>query len=750
MSTLLQKAKYSPDPTQLFIEPTSETVIEWINYLGSSNLPVSIDIETTGLDPRTDTIVCIGIKSSVSSICIDTRDEKVLRSALLTLNKYQWYAFNTTFDGMFIELKLREYLGTPNGTHINIVGDSYVLWKMLSNEGYFLQNWRLETAITNVLGWPINTKETTGDLLKKRGLSKGNMSKLMDTDIEVFMDYCQQDAVASYQLLEHCTATCIASEFQMTLDTHAVLFTTLIKCTIEQKLSGVDVLLDDAIEYADELESKLAKMDAQFLNLPNIKPIIDSYNAPILEAYTKPTSTTKTIWAKKADKPWESDEWTKGERKNTAKWEVEFGSWYKTITSVRFPKRSKPVKTFNVDSTKQLKWLLYEHNLVDFAITKEPDPTNPNKYKRKGEVTYYIKDKDGNNQEAPLFTTDAGALPVDKKALTFFGEAGKLLKDRNEVNTLLQYVNSLISVTDVDTKKWYPDLKIHGTVTGRSSGGMKEGSIPKKGKLSPQILPKDKRFLSLLTGGATPLYHLDFSSVEPTVLAETTKDPVLLDIYAGEYPHDLYLYFAIKNSANGAAINKIYNIDSPTQESIDAAKKAFPIDRTISKVGFLSDSYGAGPESKRRGLMQEGIFLSFEQAKKDHDALQNTLKVSKEYQTTLESEWEDRGGYIVSPVNLPMCVADDKLKDCTSRNIQGSAHLILMVFIHNIHKLRAERNIIATPWDVDLHDATIWKSNDPRFEQVMSDALVNTNEWLQGELPIKGEVDKGNSFYDFK
>ena len=745
--TLIPRTNLQPTlKPLLLIKPTIKQVWEALESV-EDGTPVGYDIETTGLHPKNDSIVCIGLATSKGSMCIDTRDPTIESRVIHWIAKRSHFAFNSVFDELFLEHR-------NAGAMDNLLGDTMVLFKMLASEGFFGQRWNVESLISNVLGWPINNKTTIAELLKEQGLSKANMSKLMDTHIEEFMTYCAHDAEAAYQGMVYLRKVARDKGWETNIiEIHDVLFKNLIELTIEQKLAGVKVNTQGAIEYEEELTQAIDTAKEVFFNQEEVRAYVDRHNKPILEEWNKPLVSSRKVWAKRSDEPWNNRHlWIQGEKASPAKWEVEFGCWFKNVVSIKPRVRKTQPKTFSITSKKDLKKLYYGvegvGGLAEYAVTRQPDPDNEKPWLRHGEFKIHTPC----GHEAPLKMTPSGGFPVDKKALTFFGESGRLLKEHNAIVSTRQFVRSLLKVTE-DNGYWHPDLKVFGTVTSRGSGGT-EDNAPKDGKLSPQILPKDEKFLKLLgCDKDESLIHLDFASLEPTITAEVSKDPLMMEVYGSDKPHDIYLFMAIKNDRRGAEINKVYNIDNPTGESVATTKKSFKPIRVQWKEQVLKDAYGGGAESVRRGLMQEGVWLSVAESRENHKNFQHSLEGRNQWKKQLEREWEANGGFIYNPLDIPVCCPSNMLKDLASRSIQSGGHYILLVFLLYINRLRKERKVAMRPWNPDLHDATIWTvktGHEQAAKKVFEDALSLTNKLIDGTIPIAGDVDIGKTFADFK
>jgi len=180
----------------------------------------------------------------------------------------------------------------------------------------------------------------------------------------------------------------------------------------------------------------------------------------------------------------------------------------------------------------------------------------------------------------PLSKTPTGRPVIDKKTLPFLGEPGKILVAYNKSIKEQGYVSRLVEKSEASSQL-HPQFNSVGTITGRLGGS---------GGFNLQQQPKSKGYLSCLV--ARPghkLVQADLQAVEPVVLAEVSRDPILWSIYGPDAkPNDVYLFIAGKIPAIGANILKYYDPDNPTPEGISQAKKHCKRDRQIAKTLQLS------------------------------------------------------------------------------------------------------------------------------------------------------------------
>lgn len=275
-------------------------------------------------------------------------------------------------------------------------------------------------------------------------------------------------------------------------------------------------------------------------------------------------------------------------------------------------------------------------------------------------------------------------------------------------------------------------------------------------RFNVQQIPKLKEVLECFRPApGCVLVDSDVASLEPKVMAHFSQDPKLLELYASGRPHDVYLYVGIQVDADtGPAIADIYRPDSPTKESVAAAKAAFKAKRQIYKVLHLSASYGASARKLHQTLNLSGVPISMKEVEAMHWRYWNELfRGLKDWGWALRAEREDRGGWILNGRGRPLCIPDHRVKDITNAFTQSTGHDCLLTLVYYIDRLRRERSVPMRPWIPDLHDQTIWEVPAERAEDavaVFRDAYEALNRELSADIKIVGDISVGRSLYDLK
>lgn len=457
---LLKKAQREPPQVKCMPSPSHLEVAQALDRL-SIRHPLAIDIETTGLDPKRDAIDAIGFYDGVGpALSISTRSPAILQQIVRwwNTNSVRWFAFNTPFDGAFLGEQ-----GVPMDL---IQGDALVMFKLMSTEGWLGQRWNLDTAITDVLGWSLNSKQVWEDKLKEAKLGKAEMWKAFDLDPIGYLTYNALDAAAAWQLMVECRQQARDREFSQVVEVHDNEFNSLIKLTIEQHLRGIQVDREEALRYEEELTAEIEIAERRFKTHPTVRATIEQWDNTATASATVTTTTEKKVWAKKSDSPWSTPGWVKGEREKPSAWEKTHGSWYKLSTTTKI-KHKKITGLFNLASSAHRCDLFYNRGLFNWSIDRHPNRNAKNEWERTG--TILIPTEDGHIAERSMTKKDG--LPTDADTLAFFGEAGRLYGAWADLVKRKQFVTSLLELSDNEEGVWHPAARVFGTITGRSSAG---------------------------------------------------------------------------------------------------------------------------------------------------------------------------------------------------------------------------------------------------------------------------------------
>jgi len=292
--------------------------------------------------------------------------------------------------------------------------------------------------------------------------------------------------------------------------------------------------------------------------------------------------------------------------------------------------------------------------------------------------------------------------------------------------------------------------------------------------LNVQNLPKHKDFLSsLVAAPGCVLLYTDFNSVEPHVMAHFTQDRGLMSVYGPDAKsNDIYLLTASGIDKWRDEVLRYYRPHNLTEENVEEAKKKLKAIRSAVKPIYLGWLYGLGAET-----MSVGTGISSEECSEILANMNSFFSGVTKFGQRLKTEWESTGGFATvkwvydrstnrnKPVLVdgapgvilngrmrPICVSPHKVKDLKNMFVQSTGHDVLMQFLLLINKARKEQNISMVPYNVDMHDATIWQVKQEHAEagkKLIENCYKELNNILQWTVKIKGDVEIGTTLADF-
>ena len=276
-------------------------------------------------------------------------------------------------------------------------------------------------------------------------------------------------------------------------------------------------------------------------------------------------------------------------------------------------------------------------------------------------------------------------------------------------------------------------------------------------KINIQQVAKVEPLLDVLIAGDGYFVDQDISSLEPTVIAELSGDKTYKEIYASGKPHDPYLYTAIKIMPWAAdKVNAIYNIESPTKESVSQAKKECKAERKMAKPIFLSGQFKAGPRRQWRMLRLDGHDMDFDTVKQMNEAFWGDEMFGDvvRWEEELLGEVDFNSGWMTNGLGRPFIVMKHKKRDVINIQSQSTGHMILDIWNYHLSVLVDERGIKGVPIVEDFHDERVWwaptMEDALALKKAMEDSTALLNEEIAGSIPFKGEVEICKTFSEFK
>lgn len=470
--TLLKQQSLSPPtPKDLLRGDISrERLEEFLTALepGKSPSVWHYDLETTGLDAHdpSQSSVVLGVSTSRGCGAVDLRGltpgaKGLLYDWFMDHNRV-WVAFNTVFDMSWTYRDLG--LQFPR-----VGGCSLMLFRLLTSEGHYGQQYGLDTVQDTLLGWvgegsATDQKDWLKLALKKHRLAKRDMCKLVDLEPDKFLWYCAIDAEASRQLWDYLLTvldTNWASWGKRVWDYHCNYQLPQVKRVIRAQYRGVLLNREGLQEHRASLVSQIEETVHVLETDSPAAPIVQEHNRKLREEWEESRLRYKRVRAKKADEPWNNtDKWTKDEDPTgkLAAWEKLYGRWYRD-TEYKIDK--KEPEEFNWSSGPQLRWLLYENlysTRTDVVYDWRGNPT------KVGFVTL----DDGSDYEMKL--TNSGLFPAAKDTLGVLGTVGKLLVRLGALEKELGYLDAYIRASERDSIL-HVKLRPGATANGRTAGG---------------------------------------------------------------------------------------------------------------------------------------------------------------------------------------------------------------------------------------------------------------------------------------
>jgi hypothetical protein len=742
---------------------------------------VSIDLETRGVDPNApeSEIVGVGVAWRIDDSVqaryfayqnMDTRARCILWSQIGRATGAV-IAYNLLFDGAWIAKECEKLqIRVPRWTHCG-----YALQRQLATEGFPGQSWSLKSAQVDLLGWEETNESGIETWLLSHGLHKQG-PRLIDgespedhlrridewvaenpTKRKVRPDKSQMWRVPAAILGEYCILDCLSTlqlfdevqwpaleRFPELEAWHRDYFVPVDKLLWEQQAFGIRLDRSRFEAHGEFLRGVMRQAEAD-IRKSSIGPRI------VIWEEARRTAAVKEHEAKEPEKflkrkplGEEPAQLTKSGKpnKNHAKWvakrdapDVLSKNWEKWRDRLDALRASDEFR-MNIGSDAQRRWLLYGETASPGPVKWRPTGKTRKKKKPHGDIEVPVFEIDGVNGWVELEGTDSGELPTNGDLLTQLPpDFGRPLQMYAGAEQELGYVEAYLAAARLaPSGEWriHPGWVSPGTKTGRLAG--REPNL--------QQVPKTIEFLECFVADPGHVWvEMDWSSLEPHVLAELSRDPALLKLYGpGAKKHDVYLYSGAHYAVLGDEIRPHYDTENP---DVPAAKKACKGVREACKVVFLAKGYGAGAQKIHMGLRLAGFKLTPEQAKQISDSHDTMYAASgKQFHAVLEQEWEQRGGWVLSGLGHPIGVFEGKKKDLINRVIQKTGHDIHTMFVVRVARRLEQEGIPAKGIVWDFHDQCIYQvpeAHGPRCLEIMREEVAAMNEILGAHVTLKGE-----------
>jgi DNA polymerase I-like protein with 3'-5' exonuclease and polymerase domains len=494
-----------------------------LSWLNSKN-PVVIDIETTGLDNRSDTIIGVGLSDGANSVYLvhQSFEAGELHTFISTsemvrllqkLHGHKLIAHNAAFDLPFIN---RYFL-------VNLLDSLYcdtVLLAHLCDENRF--TYGLKELGSDLFG--ADVKKEQAEMKASIAKNGGKNTDFYMADLELMARYCMQDCVLTYRVYQHFLPK-LVNDGLHDFFFHDETMPLYKHVTIPMEQSGVHLdvpLLHTALEDIEkdinlleaEIQSAIAPHLSLFTEWFLNKEYPPARSGEFAQAYAKlhnlPLPKTKSGSYSLAEKALEG--LPDGHEKK-----VLLGIEYMSKAEVRAVQEQLQSEVgghmFNLQSRHHLKKLLFD-----------------------------------TLKEQPLNRTPTGQPQADEELLNSLRAKYEWVEKLVEYYKLQKIKGTYIErfIEKSRGSRFYPKWKQHGTITGRFSGDLQQ--LPRKleeGSASALLIKHTNRIRDFITAApGTALIDADYESLEPHVFAHISKDPSLLQIFNEKL--DFYSTIAIK------------------------------------------------------------------------------------------------------------------------------------------------------------------------------------------------------------
>lgn len=697
--------------------------------------PLSLDFETRGdtSDEFNSYVVGVALSNGITNVYIDFKSNPDSYAELMEFlyeKQIPLIAHNVFFDASW---PLRDF-----DAWLNWKSCTFATYRLSATEDWIGQQHGLKAAQLDLLGWTETNEVELDRWLVNAGLSKGvskepkdgyvfiasklpgdgrwiapDKGEMYQAPAEILGHYAMLDAESTWLLYKRVLQPAVRRFTG--LHNYLLLYIPYIKTLIEQKLRGMTVDVEFLREFKTTVDQKIVEKTTEIINHPSLAPHLESRRQSELTEFVasrpdpykknklgvEPPRLTK---AGTPSKTW--DKWyAKSQRApevnlNYAKWEIKYNELL-----------ASPLLNFG--SAQQLRWLLYDK--VGFV---------------------------------PEIFTESGECSTDEDALLGMGEIGKLLLDRRELITLSNnFVDKTLRQT-WSNNTLHPSFIVPRTSTGRLGG---------KNPNIQQFPTKGFGVNFLKAFPARPGFKIitcDVVSLENYVLAELSRDEALWKLYgpAARPGQDAYLSNAAYLPIIGPRIRATgYDPDIATPEETAKAKKDCKAERAIGKVFTLSANYGAGPNKIQATLRAQGAIVELDDVRSMHRGFWTLYRGIKSYEQELKRVWKMTGGWVLNGIGRPIGVDTRKEKDLVNAVVQSTGHDCLVKKILITKELLDSADIEYYPFIADLHDCEMWEVRADQIDVaariIEVDAYARLNEWLGGQIKLRGEAKICNSWY---
>lgn len=597
-----------------------------------------------------------------------------------------------------------------------IACDTLVAYRMIGSEDAYVKH-GLKNLAEEVLGWTETQEVELDNWLMDNGhitkTGKPDKAMMYLAPDDILGKYCALDAQSTLYLyeiwLKHYVPKfpAIKEAMELTMDLQAVVN--------EAFFRGLAVDKNQLEIFGEQLDEEMGEQALALYSDDRVKAFAAAKKAEIIEEV-------------KANPP----------KKITKKDGTYAAAYYKWKDKISDMENEAIDISQLVTISSNQKLIEFLKTLYEIEVVIK-DNSNPKKCR--GYAVWECNDTD---EKFTAGITDTGGIQLNKNALVWLGDIGKIILTYRAKLKTRGYVDSMLDSLDGNDIH-NTDMKPWSSLNGRPTGGSKHHKV---NILQSQKIPAYMNCLVARQG--YNLIEMDYNSLEPTILAETSRDPSYLNIYANpDYPSDAYIEFMNGTDMWGEDVKAL---GYPALDSVKKIKKQMKKQRSMSKPIFLGLGFGMGADKLVIQLKIDGFDMTREEVDSIVKSYWRIYPVLKQYQDKLQGIIRNQG-YYLNALGVPRCLNENTIKDVLNSQSQGSGNMIQMKHSSEVNRLRKERGVEMYPIIASFYDELVWEVKEGQEEAaslVFTDALANVNEWLDGDIPIAGEVEVCKNFTHFK
>lgn len=681
---------------------------------------LAVDLETTGLSPRDDSIVTIAVSDGNDAIVYDMR--KVLpygkcdeedSDSYCTLCVYDWLndhifdrkliLHNAAFDLMFLREKY--YVKYPEH-----VWDT-MLAEQLITAGYDDLQVNLKDTAKRWLGLDLDKSLQT--------------SFTLDGEITPEqIDYATYDVIPLIELAKlqqnQLNAEGLGRVWEIERRALPV-FAEMIRCGVKVDLEMLRPLLDEAIDRRDALlEDLQTKLTPHVMWLRIAKRDLMQEELDLWkERYDAEVARLEREWVLFGGE-YAAEEWEKPNEFSQNKWD--------DLTVDKSDGKIKGQKRYVKAKIKDWRQTPEGKRPLPPKIDESPINLNspPQVKAALGQLGVDLPDLQAKTVQAALVDID----PVVRDEVIV-----PLLRYKKDEKLISSFGERLIAKID-DTGRVHGNFRQIGTATGRPScSDPNLLQMPSDDKKAPP----EKRFRRVFRADEDKLMIVcDYSQMELRILAQMSRDPRMQEAFKEGF--DLHTYTA----------SLMFGVD------FDAVSDK---QRKTAKTLNFGICYGMGPTKLRATLAAEGIYYTAQEARQALDDWKHSYPAAAAW-LNKQQNLAVQQGWTATPLGRRRHFRIEDLKDAGERGMvkrRGANHVIqganaditklAMVLIHE--NLNGRGNIVLNVYDeivteVDMEVAEgaldlVRESMEMAARTVLSDIpvavdAVISKSWSEGEV----------------